>query len=109
MAEDFHSIAVPPEIEPEVRILVKEVQKAAGDGAGFGTEDITLIKPDARQFGGADIPPAILYASGAALAWVTKGWLDKYVLPVILERLQGPSQRFQQWLRQVLGARKEEG
>jgi hypothetical protein len=104
MADDFRNIPVPPEIEADVMILIEKVHEAVDDGAHFSKDDITLIKPDARQFAGGEIPPAVLHASVTVLGWLAEAWVKKYVVPIILK--SRPSKQFERWLKAVQHSKK---
>jgi hypothetical protein len=103
MAEDFKSIPVPPPIQAEVRILVEKLQEHAGDDFGFANDDIELLAPpQGKNFDVAtSLVTVALLVPSTLLTSVSKAWLEKYVTPVIMERLHPPSEQFKQWLRHV--------
>jgi hypothetical protein len=106
MAEDYRQILVPAEFLPAITILVKELRQAADEPQTFDKEEVTLIQPDARQFGVGEIPPAVLYLSATAVGWITKAWVDKHLMPIIIDAIPGPSEKFTKWFKDALGVRK---
>lgn len=108
MAEDFHSFQVPLEFEAEVKILVEELQSAADDVAGFNREEIQLIKSENRRLDVGSIVLPTLVVSANVAAWIAKGYFDKNVLPIILDRIekQKQSKQFLKWLREALRDKK---
>lgn len=103
MAEDIHKFMVPLEIEAEVKILMDQVQEAASQNDKIRKEDITLQKPVGLEFSGGEEMAGVLIVSTTLLAWMTKAWFDKYVAPVLLARVHGPSKAFTSWLERLFG------
>jgi hypothetical protein len=103
MAEEFDSILVPEDIEPEVRILVEQLQEHTAERHGYDKSDIVLVKPDVEYFDTAAVAmSAALFIPTTVVASISKAWIDKYVTPVVIKRLNHSSQKFQKWLEQVL-------
>jgi hypothetical protein len=110
--QDWQRLRVPDPIEPEVKILVEELQRQAGRDAPFAQQDVALIKSKTRQFdGGPLLETALFVASAQVFSWITKAWFEKHVLPIVLERVREPSEQFQEWFRQLLRVRdrRDEG
>jgi hypothetical protein len=102
--EEWRTFQVPEAIEPEVNILVEQLKLAAGQDGPFEAVDVALTKSQVKEFdGGPLVETALFVASTPVVTWITKAWLEKYVLPVILERVRKPSEQFQEWLKRVLG------
>jgi hypothetical protein len=95
--EEFHKIAVPKDIEGEVAIFVEQVKKAAAESGEFAQDDIKLITPESAGFVGPDLDAAIVYVALPVGIWITKAWLDKWVIPIILEKTD--PHRFVRWVK----------
>jgi hypothetical protein len=102
MAEEFKSVEVPKEIEAEVRIFVEKAQEHAAQTHAFEKADVDLVESEVKKFDGSTAIQPILYVSGIVFSSITKAWVDKYVTPVILEKLHRSSQKFEAWLQQTL-------
>lgn len=98
MTAQFRKILVPRDIEAEVDIFVREIQKATTETGKFHEDDIELIKPEFVQLGGAELlDSAVVYVAVPVIGWVTKAWFDTYVLPIILKQVGRPSEKFVHW------------
>lgn len=107
MPEGYQNVPVPLEIADEVRLFVESVQKHAGAESGFQKDDIELIESEEQQFDAGIITLPVLYISSAVLTSISKAWIEKYVTPVIMERLHAPSQQFKDWLGEVIGVKQK--
>ena len=106
MEGQFRSVNVPLEFEREVAILVEKLHEAAGDKSGFDKGDIELFRPQTEYLDGAAvIGTPVLSMTIVVATWITKAWFDKYVLPVIMERLKQSGENFEKWFRQTLGVK----
>jgi hypothetical protein len=106
MEGKFRNINVPPEFEKEVSIFVEKLHEAAGDKNGFEKEDVELLCPDAKHLGPGEVIVPVLSMTGVVVTWISKAWFDKYVLPVIMERLKTSGTEFEKWFRKTLGVKK---
>lgn len=105
MERSLKNINVPLEFEDQVSILVEKLHEMAGDQSGFEVGDVELLRPDAEYFEPGTLVTPVLSMTTVVAAWITKAWFDKYVLPVIMERLKRPSEDFEKWFRQTLGVK----
>lgn len=106
MEGGFYNIQVPPEFEREAEILVEALRRAGAEHGDFDKDDAALLRPDARYIDAGIVIPAVLSVASAVAAWITKPWFDKYVAPVILEKLERPGKAFEAWLRKKLGVKQ---
>jgi hypothetical protein len=101
MVGDFRKIPVPKELESEVAILVEQLKKAAVETGEFKQDDVELIKPKSKQFGGPEVKDAIVYVALPVLGWVTKTWLDAVVKPIVERKLKRMSKEFVHWVNSL--------
>ena len=106
MEGKFRNISVPLEFEKEVIILVEKLQEAASDKSGFEKGDVELLRPGAKHLGPGEVIMPVLSMTSVVATWITKAWFEKYVLPIIMERLKKSGKKFKKWFRQAMRVKK---
>ena len=97
------SLVVPPEMAAEAEAVVKLLNDAA-QAQGL-TGDVYLLRPKSKDFGPEELQTLktlVIAYSGATAGWLTKKWIDEYLWPVIKDKIDRPSMRFVNWLKESL-------
>jgi len=92
------SFIVPTEMVDEAEAVVKLLKEAV---KSQGRDDrVYLLQPKSMGFGPEELRTMVLVFNGTMVTWLTKKWIDAYLWPLVQERIDAPSRRFIDWLKQ---------
>lgn len=94
------SFRVPAEMSEEADVFVKLVKETA-KSKGL-EDDIYVLRPKTKGFGMAELSDVVIHWGGATAVWLTKKWIDTYLWPLVESRLDVPSKKFLNWLKDRL-------
>lgn len=91
MTVEVETFEIPAGIEPEVKVVADILRDVLSLRLNEPV-DVGVIEGDARGFLG-EAGAALLYLPVAALAIISKKWLEDCVWPEVKKRVAGPTQK----------------
>lgn len=89
----MQAISLPEDLQPHADFILETIRAGLAVSQTAAHDDVKLLRPTTKQFGGDEISLVLLLIGGASATWFTKKWADEYLWPILKKRLDKPSKR----------------
>ena len=98
MSDKPKMLVVPQELNACIEDVAEAYREAiAASGAGT-EEDVKLVRPNVKGLTPDQVVDYFILYSSVTGIWLTKKWIDTYLWPAIVKKIDKPSKALVDWI-----------